>query len=115
MRCSIQEIVSLQRDPLGASRKPLLALLACLLAAALGGAGCSNVKHDEYCEQRNGTEQKPPTCRSLEEMQRDFRYWDGVGEVISVDDGPRETLVYRYQGSWAINCCYNVTHRGGGS
>lgn len=91
--------------------KPRIALVICSLAAAFGGTSCSNDKHDEYCEHRNGNEQKPPTCRSLEEMQRDFRYWDGFGEVVSVDDGPRESPYSQ----WEISCCDHVTYRGGGS
>ena len=78
-------------------------MLSVLTAAISVAPGCgSGYEQDEYCEG-----QKLP-CKTLEEMREDFTYWDGTGEIISVDDGPRLDIDYQ---DGTGSCCYTVTYK----
>jgi hypothetical protein len=83
------------------------ATLILLWTAWIGAVvGCGGPKQEEYCEV-----QKLP-CKSREQMEKDFTYWDGFGAVRSIDDGPR---LQSTGGDGTGSCCYTVTYSPDGS
>jgi len=79
-----------------------LATTLTMACVALFIAGCgSGEKQAEYC-----TQQTLP-CKTREQMEKDFTHWDGWGDVVSIDDGPR---LKGDDGKTGV-CCYTETYR----
>ena len=86
--------------------------LLCAAVVPVLSCGSSNRKQEQYCDYWV----TKLTCESRADMQRDFKYWWGHGDVISIDDGPRETTLGPgdYPGQ-EYGCCYLVTYEPDGS
>ena len=80
--------------------------LLCAAVVPVLSCGYSDRKQEDYCPYTI----IKVTCESREQMQQDFKYWAAHGNVISIDDGPRETML-----SGMYGCCYAVTYQPDGS
>ncbi len=95
-------------------RRSCVGAVCLLCAAVVPGLSCgySDRKQEDYCTYTI----IKVTCESREQMQQDFKYWAAHGNVISIDDGPRETTLGPgdYPGQ-EYGCCYLVTDQPDGS